>query len=258
MSCFVMNPEPLAALANAIEARLNCDYGYWGFEAPDSLYRELDGCRRAFLYSAEEIYRRLYAVNVRAYNGRYAAHEEPEDEEAPEIDVSKYIVHHGPKYREHGFAVQPWHYQFAKLLDCWLYQTLEDATHNDPLRLAVKDFRNTLHSFIVANNQEYTTAQWGEFPSAQHQNKEQMIDITAEYEFLTGYVTENCFDEEICCDRLRMLWTAFCLHHGLDADTHVYDCYLSKLWKRLQEAGDGTSEWTDFGGFENFMCAYLV
>lgn len=28
MSCFVMNPEPLATLANAVEARLNCDYGY--------------------------------------------------------------------------------------------------------------------------------------------------------------------------------------------------------------------------------------
>lgn len=38
MSCMVMNPEPLAALANAVETRLNCDYSYWGFEAPDSLY----------------------------------------------------------------------------------------------------------------------------------------------------------------------------------------------------------------------------
>lgn len=26
MSCMVMNPEPLAALANAVETRLNCDY----------------------------------------------------------------------------------------------------------------------------------------------------------------------------------------------------------------------------------------
>ena len=164
MSCFIMNPEPLAALANAIEARLNCDYAYWGFDAPDALYRELDGCRSAFYYSAKEIYRRLYAVNVRAYNGRYAAHEEPEDEEAPDIDTSKYIIHHGPKYREHGFAVQPWHYQLAKLLDCWLYQTLEDATRNDPLRLAVRDFQDILRSFIVGNSQEYTAAQWGELP----------------------------------------------------------------------------------------------
>ena len=82
--------------------------------------------------------------------------------------------------------------------------------------------------------------------------------ILAEFEFLTGYVAESCFDEEICRDRLRMLWTAFCLHHDLDADTHVYDCYLMELWKRLQETGDGTSEWADFDDFERFMCRYLV
>jgi len=29
-----MEREPLAALANAVEARLNCDYNLWGFEAP--------------------------------------------------------------------------------------------------------------------------------------------------------------------------------------------------------------------------------
>ena len=85
-----------------------------------------------------------------------------------------------------------------------------------------------------------------------------MIDITAEFGFLTGYVAESCFDEEIYRDRLRMLWTAFCLHHCLDADTHVYDCYLSELWERLRETGDGTSEWSGFDGFETFMCKYLV
>jgi hypothetical protein len=85
-----------------------------------------------------------------------------------------------------------------------------------------------------------------------------MIDISAEFDFLTGYAVESFFDEEICRDRLRMLWTAFCLHHGLDVDTHVYDCYLSELWERLRETGDGTSEWSGFDGFETFMCKYLV
>ena len=85
-----------------------------------------------------------------------------------------------------------------------------------------------------------------------------MSDISAEFDFLTGYAVESFFDEEICRDRLRMLWTAFCLHHGLDVDTHVYDCYLSELWERLRETGDGTSEWSGFDGFETFMCKYLV
>lgn len=71
MSCMVMNPEPLAALANAVETRLNCDYSYWGFEAPDSLYRELNDCKTSRTYFAEAIYKKLYALNIRAYNGRY-------------------------------------------------------------------------------------------------------------------------------------------------------------------------------------------
>ena len=119
MSCFVMNNEPLAALANAVETRLNCDYNYWGFEAPASLYNALADCKTSCTYFAKDIYRRLYAVNVRAYNGRYADHEEPADEEAPTIDGSKYIVHRPPEYREHGYAGSLWHYKRTKMRDCW-------------------------------------------------------------------------------------------------------------------------------------------
>lgn len=79
-------------------------------------------------------------------------------------DGSKYIVHHRPEYREHGFAVCPWHYQLAKLLDCWLYQTAEDATYKDPLRLAMKEFRDGLYYFIVMNSPQYVDVQWGELP----------------------------------------------------------------------------------------------
>lgn len=108
MSCMVMKSEPLAALANAVETRLNCGYDFWGFEAPDSLYRELRDCKPLHLYYSTPIYRKLYALNVRAYNGRYEGHEEPGDEEAPDIDVNEYTVHRGPEYREHGFAVCSW------------------------------------------------------------------------------------------------------------------------------------------------------
>ena len=164
MSCFVMKSEALAAIANAVETRLNCGYNYWGFEAPDSLYNALRDCKRSCTYFAEEIYRSLYAVNVQAYNGRYADHEEPEDEEAPAINVNDYIVHRPTEYREHSFAVLPWHYQLAKLIDCWLYQTAEDATYKDQLRLAMQEFRDGLYHFIVQHSPEYMDAPWGELP----------------------------------------------------------------------------------------------
>ena len=164
MSCFVMNSESLAALANAVETRLNCDYNFWGFDAPSSLYDALADCKTSCTYFAEDIYRKLYTVNVRAYNGRYADHEEPEDEEAPTIDGSKYVIQHPPEYREHGFAVRLWHFQLAKLLDCWLYQTAEDATFKAPLRLAMKEIRDNLYGFIVGNSPEYVDAPWGGLP----------------------------------------------------------------------------------------------
>lgn len=164
MSCMVMKTEPLAALANAVEARLNCDYEFWGFEAPSALYQELQDCQINGCYDAEPIYRRLYALNVRAYNGRYKSREEPLDEIAPVIDGSKYIVHKGPEYREHGFAVQTWHYHLAQLLDFWLYQTSEDAVREDPLRQAIRDFRNFLYAFIIQNSPQYTNVRWGELP----------------------------------------------------------------------------------------------
>ena len=81
---------------------------------------------------------------------------------------------------------------------------------------------------------------------------------TAELQFLQNYVTGSCFDEEISRDHLRMLWTAYCLHHNLDVDTAGYDNDLLVLWMALSETGDGTSEWEDYNEFGNFMCRYLV
>ena len=46
------------------------------------------------------------------------------------------------------------------------------------------------------------------------------MDKIAEFDFLSDFVAENCFDVEVCRDQLRVLWTAFCLHHGLIVDTH--------------------------------------
>lgn len=84
------------------------------------------------------------------------------------------------------------------------------------------------------------------------------ISTSAEYKFLFDYAAKSCFDEGICRDRLRILWTAFCLHNHLDVDTSVYDRYLSMLWERVKETSDWHSVWDGSDWFENFMCAYLA
>lgn len=57
---------------------------------------------------------------------------------------------------------------------------------------------------------------------------------------------------------LRMLWTAYCLHHSLDVDTSGYDGDLLELWNELEKTGDGTADWSNYDDFDNFMRAYLV
>jgi hypothetical protein len=84
------------------------------------------------------------------------------------------------------------------------------------------------------------------------------ISRVAEFDFMLSYVQESCFDEEICRDWLRMLWTVYCLHHGLEVDTSDYDNDLLELWSKLTETSDGTSDWSDFSSFDHFMCTYLM
>ena len=324
MSCRVMNPEPLAALANAIESVLNCGYNFWGFEAPDNLFLELNDCRTIRLYDAIAIYRRLYALNVRAYNGRYRNHEIPMDEKAPAIDVDQHTVHHGPKYREHGFAVQPWHYHLAKLLDYWIYQTAEEAVYKDPLRLAVQEFRDCLYAFIIRNSPQYTdmrleelrlpnvdetrkgvvyhintipgraAAQKGhasypeDFPRLRPGEtfaawrvgedweietmlgekailarldiieKQEAGDCLREFRRMISFADEVSFDAEIARNQLRSLWTAHCLHHGLNVDTSRYDHDLLELWTKIKSSESIAACWSNYSSFDKFMCANLV
>ncbi len=161
MSCFIMNPESLAALGSATADRLNLSSSFWGFEAPRELHNALTDCSICGHYSKQDIYDRLYALNVRAYCGRYDEPFNPEDITGPDVDIARYAIHCKPEYRANGFTVQPWHYQLAKLLDCYLYQTAEDTTYNDPLRMALVKFRDALYAFIVTHSTQYTALSWG-------------------------------------------------------------------------------------------------
>lgn len=83
------------------------------------------------------------------------------------------------------------------------------------------------------------------------------INLEAEFRFLLAYAGESALDEEICRDQLRMLWTAFCLHHNYDVDTKQYDERQMTLWTEVQNTGDGTSEWEDYDAFANFLAKFL-
>lgn len=84
------------------------------------------------------------------------------------------------------------------------------------------------------------------------------VDRNAEFEFMSSYAANNCFDDDICRYCLRILWTAYCLHHGLDVDTAEYDNDILKLWHSVSEVEGETADWSDYDSFDNFMCSYLV
>ena len=84
------------------------------------------------------------------------------------------------------------------------------------------------------------------------------MDKQKELDFMLHFAREAFLDEEVCADQLRSLWTAYCLHHGLDADTKAYDDDLMEVWKVVAEAEADTANWSSFGSFGTFMCAELV
>lgn len=159
MSCFVMSDNTLAALADTLERVLNSGFNRFGFSAPDSLYKALDDCWNKYgFYSSDLIFKRLYDLNGRAYNGRYK--DKASLLEIPEMPEGITLVQ--PRERENGHErLLPWHYQFAKSLDCLIYQASEDATRSDPLFLALIDLSRIYKAFLVENTDGYSNALWG-------------------------------------------------------------------------------------------------
>ena len=84
------------------------------------------------------------------------------------------------------------------------------------------------------------------------------VSREAEMKYLKEFVRQGCFDVDIIRDQLRCLWTAYCLHHGLDADTSGYDNDLKDLWNATAEDEPETADCSDYDSFDNFMCRFLV
>ena len=84
------------------------------------------------------------------------------------------------------------------------------------------------------------------------------ISREAEMRHLKEFARQGCFDEELSRDQFRCLWTAYCLHHGLDADTSGYDNDLLELWYATAEEEAETADWSSHDSFYSFMCRYLV
>ena len=94
-------------------------------------------------------------------------------------------------------------------------------------------------------------------PTSDRDELEQ-VSRSAELQLLRRYIRENCFDEEIACDRLQFLWTAYCLHHNLATNAPSYNSDLLELWGILLEKSEGDMcGWGEYVDFSEYMSKYL-
>ena len=80
-----------------------------------------------------------------------------------------------------------------------------------------------------------------------------------EFEYIGRFAKATSLDFQLHRNQLRSLWTAYCFHADLNADTLEYDVRLQELWDSIPAGSDLRSiDWRDFESFDDFMCAYLV
>lgn len=85
-----------------------------------------------------------------------------------------------------------------------------------------------------------------------------VINRTAEFGYMKAFVIEGDLADAVHRNQLLSLWTAYCLHHGLDVDTKEYDEDLASIWREIVQTDKATACLDDFEIFGLFMCKDLV
>lgn len=165
MSCFVLRDESIMTLANTIStAYLSFAYANWGLPTSGKLWDALKaaGCVERNELNPVRVAVVLYLLNVKAYNTRYR---EQIPEDVPDFKDMR-MRHVGPsltdrnnsraeQVRNNKRVYQPWVYQLVALLDCYAYETAEDATYNDPIRLGIVEFADDIRKSLVMCDTRY-------------------------------------------------------------------------------------------------------
>lgn len=169
MSCYIMAPDKIRRIGYALaDIFSSCLYGE--SVSIDKSACIASGLMQSFMpacysrnmigFAPEKISEVLHRVNAKAYAARYKETEEstfpPPDKRRPE-----YSIRPAPnQLREMNLL--PYYYHLMRLVDCWLYQTDEETTKNDPLRQKMNDFMNCLAREIVQNSPQYHCTLWDE------------------------------------------------------------------------------------------------
>ena len=87
---------------------------------------------------------------------------------------------------------------------------------------------------------------------------EKQMNRLRELSWVNSFTSEGFFNDNTSANQLRALWTSYCLHNSLEANTKDYDEDLRAIWQALQSIGGELPYWGDYESFYNFMTEYLV
>lgn len=164
MSCFIMDLDALAVLANGMEKVLNMGYDVYSIEAPEALREALKDCADRYgCFDEGKIFHALYTLNYTAYHERYNC--APDAPEVPEIP-SVHSIFDRLEYSDGHRILNSNYYQYTKLLECLIYQCTEGEVTETPLYKGLKAFELVLMRFLVQNNDEWQRFRWSELESA--------------------------------------------------------------------------------------------
>lgn len=163
MSCILLTSNHINAIAcsivDAINAKQLFNYQLLNGKIKASLYQHLIDCglNNSIYLDKQLVYKKLAEINITAYNYRY--NEEITFEELPEPQNQNHLSK-PLKLQDSHFILEKSCYEWAKLLDSYLYQCSEDVTYNNPIIQDLEKLRNDYYSWLVTNTEEYEQADW--------------------------------------------------------------------------------------------------
>lgn len=139
MSCWIVEPKSVKKIAEVINQTLSHE-GMFGIYAPSNgpLAAEYIGM------SVEEIYNKLYQMNIDAYDARYG-----EKDFIPKMPKQGYL---GDAYLNI--------YQTLKTVECFLYQCCEGDVDTRESYKGVEQLANIIRRAIIGKSKEYQNAKW--------------------------------------------------------------------------------------------------
>ena len=78
------------------------------------------------------------------------------------------------------------------------------------------------------------------------------IHDISEFQVIVDYARNADFDNSICWEQLRALWTTYCIHNKYECDTSAYDSKLIEIWSCMN------MNESEFSRFDTYMCEHLV